>query len=167
MARGWLWLACGLLLAAYLWSYYRNPPHVSVLQTSLERFQIDALLQKQPLVVEDRVADLRELQHAWFRTNFVSYATAVPGTWARVRSKWAVLHPREDAEILLCPASCTMTRDKGSAPAPHPDAHLIAVPLKARQLVVVPRNYHTHVTSDQVDVMLADDVLSWVAQKLT
>ena len=158
--RVWPWLVVALL-ALYVWAaYYRAPPRVSVLQTSLEAFAVDALLQKQPLVIQDRVADLRELRRAWFALNPVKHATAAAGAWSRVRSKWCLMQPTEDAEILLCPPRCAMVQEAG-AYVPHAEAHLIALPLAAGQVVVVPRRYHTHVESEKVTVMLVDDWVSW------
>lgn len=153
--RVW-WIVAALLLLWVWAAYYRAPAATQILQTTLPLFEVDALLQKQPVVVADRVADVGEIRRAWFGANFVREASAVPDRWARVGAKWAVLYPREDAELLICPATC-----RTAAGAPVPDQTLVAVPLKAHQLLILPFHYYFYTASAGVDMLLVNDWVSW------
>lgn len=156
-----IWWIAAALVAAYVWAaYYRQPPSVQMLQTSLTLFHVDALLQKQPIVVADQVADLDAIRRAWFPMATAKEAVAVPGAWLRVGGKYAVIYPREDAEVLMCAPKCKMVLD-GAARIPHPDETLVAVPLKAHQLLILPFRYHFYVTSEKINVLLLNDWVSW------
>jgi len=165
MRAMWWWIVV-LVLVTYVWAaYYRQPPSVQMLQTTLASFQVDVLLQKQPIVVADQVADqvadLDAIRRAWFPMATAKEAVAVPGAWSRVGGKYAVIYPREDAEVLLCAPKCGMVSDDDGARIPHPDETLVAVPLKAHQLLILPFRYHFYVTSEKINVMMLNDWVSW------
>jgi hypothetical protein len=157
MAVRW-WLVAALV-AVYVWAaYYRVPPTVQMLQTTLAAFRVDALLQKQPMVIAEQVARLDDVRKAWFPASFVKEATAPADTWTRVGAKYLVVQPRgaEGAEVLLCPPKCRM-----AGGAPHPDETLVAVPLKAYQLLILPFRYHFYTTSADVGLLVVNDWVSW------
>ena len=92
------WVAVFAVLAlALAWAYaaaYRRPrAGVEVIQTGLEGFSFDMLLDRSPLLVPEPVADLRALVDAWFGWNVVGPTTeaSLPATAVNA-SKFLVAH---------------------------------------------------------------------------
>ena len=121
----WRALAFALALALAYAYVCRSPrPGVEVIQTGLEAFRFDQLLERCPLLVPDAVADLPAVLRAWFAWNFVGPTTASPPSAAGA-SKFLVVHagPAKAPVEVVNPA--------------HPDL-VLRVILPAHALLVVP-----------------------------
>jgi len=153
----WLLAVLVVLAAIYLSFYFRPPTTRAILQTSLARIKLDIFQQRQPLVFEDRVSSLQDLQGAWFRrisNPKVEWYSGTPEVWMRNKHKYIFLQPQEDTEILILHAGGKRTVD-GSAPAP--EETLTAIPLMANQVVCLPFRTMYHLTSDKVTLMAVHD----------
>ena len=131
-------VAAAALIAVYISYYYRAPATVSILQTSLADFKLDMLYEKQPIVVQDRVADLGALHSAWFpRTRRLANTAATlppPETWRRNPYKVLILQPTDTPiEIYLYRGALT-TPER----VPPPDATLVAIQLAKNQVLMIP-----------------------------
>jgi hypothetical protein len=125
------------LIIWYIGYYFRPPKHVAILQTSLAEFTLDLLIQRQPIVFSDAVADWRQLRTAWFAYHRVEEGEGAkePSTeWTRNRYKYLLLQPHQDSEILLYPAFKKLNKEG----RPPEDETLLAIKLKAHQIVVLP-----------------------------
>ena len=135
-----------LITYVYVSYYYRYPKTVSILQTRLEDFSLQALLEKQPIVIQDLVKDMSELQNAWFKSNIIYndvYESDHNDTWRKNRFKYLFLKPEhEDTEVLLYPAHLKMIDSN-----PDPDESILAIKLKKDQVIVIPIHWHYCISS--------------------
>jgi len=158
----WLLAVLAVLAVIYLSFYFRPPTTRAILQTSLARINLDIFQQRQPLVFEDRVSSLQDLQGAWFRwisNPKVEWYSGTPEVWMRNKHKYLFLQPQEDTEILILHAGGKRQAD-GS---PAPDETLTAIPLLANQVVCLPFRTMYHLSSDKVTLMAVHD---WVTMGL-
>lgn len=126
-------IACG----AYVATYFSSPASVQVLQTDLHGFRFEMLHAKQPILVDDNVADMDELRRHWFAHNITSLSVlAGSDAWHRNHHKYCVLRARQAGDIYLSVPGSPSTAD-GSAPDPLLTS-LTAIPLQPGQLLVVP-----------------------------
>ena len=130
-----------ILIIIYVTYYYKYAKTISILQTTLRDFHFDMLREKQPIVIQDRVADIASLNSMWFSANFTesfplspSPAAAEP-LWIRNKYKYIVIQAADDCEILLAPAK-TVLEPQTNAPAE--DTTIVAIQLAADQVVIVP-----------------------------
>jgi hypothetical protein len=129
-------IALLLLVAFYVMYYYKVPATLTILQTTLQDFHFDMLREKQPIVLQDRVADIDHLRRLWFKWNFTTPFKLTPNadlTWIRNKYKYLILQADEDCEVFLASASERM--EDGTMPD---SATLVAVQLAAKQCVIVP-----------------------------
>lgn len=136
----WIVAFVAIFLGIYIRDLRRTPTDVSMIQTSLSRFSFDLLRERQPLVFHDQVPDLTQVTDAWFKLQrtmpFQLHGEPSKDIWQKNRYKYILLSPHEDdTEVLLYPAGRPMLADG----APDPEgAPLIAVQLRAHQLLIVP-----------------------------
>jgi hypothetical protein len=136
-----IWYAIVLIIAiVYLSYYYRYPKEVAILQTTLNDFTLPALLEKQPVVFQDRIQDITEVRKAWFGYNITYNTTLEEGVWVRNRFKHLLIQPETDTELLLYPPHLKMVDG-----APDPEEHLVAMQLSAKQLLILPLHWKVYV----------------------
>ena len=101
---------------------------------------LNALLQKQPIVIEDKVLDLESIANAWFRFH---YKTNVEGSrqetdaWIRNRYKFLIIQTSVRAEIMLYAPGKPML----PSGIPDPAETLLVIPLEADQPILLPLHW--------------------------
>ena len=136
-------VAC-LLLILYVRHYFNHPKERQVMQTSLKEFRFDQLLERQPLVIDDRVPGLEELSNMWFPHNKKQYFSTSTNTWNRTSHKYTlVLHPTEPIEVLVLHPIGKLAPDF----SPSPEETLTAISLKPNQVLILP--FHTTFLMDK------------------
>jgi hypothetical protein len=155
------------LIVWYIGYYFMPPKQVAILQTSLDEFTFDLLLQRQPIVFSDAVADWNALRSAWFRYNRVEQGSLdanVVSKWNQNRYKTLLLQPHQDSEILLYPAFKKLNKDG----IPPQEDTLLAIKLKAHQIVALPFRWHFYVPETvRYDWMGAHDYITrWFSGSL-
>lgn len=136
---------------------------MSVNQTSLSNFNFEQLLEKQPLIIHDEVADALDLCRKWFtlsriRCQFVPY---VPEDgWIRSRYRCLFVHAGEKTEVLLAHPHHRL----GDDGAPSPDAgSLLGVQLQSHSLLIVPLHWRLFIENPSTVAMLGvHDMLTWL-----
>ena len=138
-----------VVIGVYVSYYYCYPPEVSVVQTSLENFSFQIFMEKQPIVVQDKIQDISEVRKAWFGANITfndvlknNELNGAPD-WVRNRYKFLVLQPTEDTEIVLYPPHLKMIDG-----APDPDEHLLAMRIRALQTLILPIHWRYHIAKN-------------------
>jgi len=108
------------------------------MQTSLETFNFDQLLARQPLVIQDKIHDISQLGDIWFPRNKKQTFIVPQNEWVKTSHKHSVLsHPTEPMEVLVLHAGGSTLQNN----TPHEDETLTAIELKANQALVMP--FHT------------------------
>lgn len=133
----WIVVAFAAILSLYIYSYYKYPAAVEVHQTSLHNFTFDMLRAKQPLVIDDRVVKLDDLQRLWFSSNITkSFALMGGDAWHSNKFKYLIMHAEQEGDIYLYPPGKKMVDGN----VPDPNESLLAVHLLPGQVLVIP--YH-------------------------
>ena len=148
----WKWIAfaaCIALAAVYVSYYYRAPATITILQSTLADFRLEMLYEKQPVVLQERVADMASLHAAWFpRTRRLARSPAIapppppntPGEWQTNPYKVLMLQPTPESgaqEVFLYRAGAGKPALKRGAPPPS-DATLVGIRLEPRQTLLLP-----------------------------
>ena len=147
-------IALVVLYAAY---YYRYPKTTSILQTTLDRFSMNLLLEKQPIVIQEGVHDLSVLRRLWFGSNIAYTDVAVPNSsWTRNRYKFLLLQFGSPAEVLMYPAGKPMKNE-----VPPPQETLLAVQLSPHQVLIVPFHWSYMFTEPEVRSLGVHDLVTF------
>jgi hypothetical protein len=106
------------------------------------------LREKQPIIIQDRVAQFQELKRLWFSYNFTKeFEIQQEGdlVWIKNKFKYVALQSQDDVEVLIAPASEHLSKD-GIMPE---TATLIAIQLKANQVVIMPFHMHYAISTEK------------------
>lgn len=117
---------------AYSYCYFIFPDDVSILQTNLSDFDFNMLQRRQPLVVQDYVADVDNLiMQAWFSPNIVDKDLQKDESlvWNINNHKYCYVYALEDTELILCPPASLS--DDG-------EPMCLAIKMKKSQSVIIP-----------------------------
>lgn len=137
-----------VVLGIYISYYYRYPADVSIVQTSLANFSMQIFMEKQPIVVQDRVQNLTDIRKAWFGTN-ITFNDVLKNDgqaeWVRNRFKFLVLQPQEKTEIVLYPPHLKMVDG-----APDPEEHLLVMKVDALQILILPLHWKYHIETKNI-----------------
>lgn len=131
-----------VVLAVFVWLNvrfaYKVPSRVDILQSSLADFDPKMLLEKQPIVIQDRVDSMLPMCNNLFKYNRRSTFEITPELeWIRNRHKFMLLHAMEDSEIMLCYPLCRA--DKG---VPDTSEEVITIKLYKGMSLVVPYRWY-------------------------
>lgn len=143
------WILLIVVIIIYVRHYFRTPAEVAILQTTLNNFTFEILREKQPLVIQDRVASLDEIRSTWFKHILTTHITLPADQytlWTQNKHKYLVLHPSTQCEVLLYSNAGPPLTDEGVPPE---DATLVAIQLAENQMVVIPYRMYYSVSSPQ------------------
>lgn len=156
-----LWLLFFILIISYIYLsyYYRYPKKVSILQSSLNRFDLTLLQEKQPIVIEDAIKDMNDIKKAWFKWNYTrQWSEIVPEKWIKNNYKYLMIHPEEECEVFLYPPTQPWIQN-----APDPDKTVIIIKLKPHQLIIVPYHWKWMIeTKKQINFLGIHDAITLI-----
>lgn len=145
------WLIASLcvlvLLVVYISYYYRYPRHTEILQTTLAEFKFDMLLSKQPIVIQDRVADIAAVRKAWFPSNIVREGAMIPeDKWHTNNFKYAIIQsPSLPITLFFLGAHTALSKEDKTPPT---TATLTGIQLAPLQLAILPFKSHFLIQSE-------------------
>jgi hypothetical protein len=117
---------------------YKVPSSVVILQSSLGDFDPNMLLEKQPIVIQDRVESMQPIWDGWFRYNRRNVFGITPDMeWIRNRHKFMLLHAQEDSEVMLCYPLC-----KAEKGVPDTSEEVITIKLYKGMSLIVPYRWY-------------------------
>ena len=131
----WLWLTIVILVIIYLSYYTRAITTITILQTTLGDFQFDMLYEKQPIVIQDEIADISQVLEAWFPNNAKTVGTLAPAEWVQNRHKYLMIQAQSEGDLYLVNSSAIMGVD--GLPDPQSQA-LVGIHLRPGQVVILP-----------------------------
>lgn len=139
-SRVLLLVVAAVLVAVYYRYYVKAPHELEVMQVRVEAFRPELLMEKQPIVIEDRVCDVRRLMntslrfwHLCSRTRTVPLPAARP---LRTLAMATFITPRESGGAQLS-GKAKHTVKAWSARHPQP----VAFVLRAGQVLVLPPHW--------------------------
>jgi len=94
-----------VIISLYVYSNYKYPTNVSIIQTNLDELKFNILLEKQPVIIENNKTDLEQLQKSLFSfMNYSLYDLEESDEWHKNRFKYLVLQSTSDnSEIYIFP----------------------------------------------------------------
>lgn len=132
---GWIIIVFLAFIALYVSTYYKYPDKLAIHQTGLDTFQFEMLYEKQPLVLDDRVVRLEDLDRLWFSSNITSkFRLQSSNTWHVNKFKYLLLHAEQEGDIYLYPAG----KKKIAGGVPDTNESLLAVHLLPGQVMIIP-----------------------------
>jgi hypothetical protein len=155
----WLFWIIVCVCAWYILYYYRYPKEVTILQTTLPNFKFQLLLEKQPIVLQDRVTDLKELQSMWFPYMSTMQIWATTHEWYKNKHKYFVLQPQSDVLLYLYPRGKSLING-----VPDSTQTLIEIKLQAYQVIILPYKYYYHFEENDIVIhtIAVNDFLTYI-----
>lgn len=139
-------ILCLVLIIIYIASYFRNPTDVNILQTSLRDFTFDMLREKQPIVIDDRVMVLDEIEKLWFQPNITTqFRLTHSELWHKNKYKYIVLQAEQEGDVYMYPVGKKMIQG-----LPDTDETLLAVHLLPGQMLILPYRWWYHIPDRMV-----------------
>lgn len=137
---------------------------MSILQTSLTDFDFNMLQQRQPLVVQDCIAedDLNNVLQAWFSPNITNvYNVKIDGStpWNINNYKYCYAYALEDTELMLCPANIKSGNGEADEPI------CLAIKMKKSQSVIIPFKWQYGNINDII-LYGIHDYVTWILDLL-
>lgn len=155
-----------LVTVIYLRYYLTYKDDYNILQTYLDRVDINVIYEKYPVVIYDRVKDPSQLLKTLFAYSYVFQRgpTAIPSNRLITnKSKYVILHSgTNDAEIhVLNPKYAQAINNKESLAdiAPEANAQYVTIKLRANQVLILPCHW-IYQASEPIQSIRLDDVLS-------
>ena len=97
------------IIALYIYSYFKYPKNISILQTRPYEFNIDMLLEKQPIIIENNQSNLDDLKSIFFKLNPNKYFNlSSSDIWHKNIYKYVAIQFQSNGEVLLCPPNTKM-----------------------------------------------------------
>lgn len=116
------------------------------MQTSLEQFDFNLLANRQPIVIQDTVKDVKSLLTAWFYPNIVQdIEFDSKRIWNINYHKYLFCMVLQDTEFLLYPPGNKVIDD-----VPDNREPVLSIPLKKHQCLIIPYRWYYNVKNDDV-----------------
>jgi len=154
----WFWII--VIISIYYISWYYRLPELTLLQSSLNDFNLSLLLEKQPIIIQDRIKDFEPVCKAWFMSAFTNYltesATSVDNPiWNVNKYKYKLIHPSEDIEVGICSSKLV----DGIPPS---DATLVIIKLKANMILILPYRIHYALMGNgDIPIAVVNDIVTY------
>ena len=161
MKISYIVLAIIIIIILYSYCYFIYPSSVIILQTTLNDFSFDLLLQKQPLVISDRIVNITNLIDSWFSPNFKNIHNINNlNIWHLNTYKYLYIHSLEDNEILLLPANKKLINNN-----PDEKDTIVAIKLHKNQSLIIPYRWHYYINGNMQNIGI-NDYVTYVLQKI-
>ena len=147
-----------VFILAYIYCYFIYPSYISIIQTSLEDFDFNLLLKRQPIVIEDRIKDIINVINSWFSPNIIQdIQFDTKRIWNVNSHKYLYVYTLIDSELLLFAPGNKVTDD-----VPDSNESVIEIKLKANQSAIIPfRWYYSIKNIDDVKLYGIHDYITY------
>lgn len=151
-----LLILIGIILA-YTYCYFIFPDNITILQCSLDEFDFPYLYRRQPLVIEDYIANVSNIIQIWFSSNIVQNVTLQPKQlWNLNCHKYLYVYAQHDTEILLYGPGKKVEND-----TPDNSEPVVSIQLKKAQSLIVPYRWYYNIDLDNVQLYGIHDYITY------
>jgi hypothetical protein len=137
--------------------YFIYPTTIIILQTTLNNFNFNQLLQKQPLVIGDKIADINTLLQSWFSPNIINSYIPYSNIWNINNYKYMLLYSLEDTEILLLQAGKKLINNN-----PSDKDTILAIKLYKNQSIIIPFKWRFYYDKQNVSIFGIHDYITYI-----
>lgn len=149
-----------VLLAIYASFYFIFKEEIVIHQTNMEGFDFNLLYAKQPLIIEDSIANIHHIIHLWFDSNIIDDVYP-ENIWNTNKHKYLLLYAGDDeSEITLYHPSHKIIDGM-----PENDDSLMTIKLKNRKVLIIPYRWHYNIKG-MVEVYGIHDYITYVLQRV-
>ena len=168
-----------VVLALYIYSYYRYPKITSIIQSHIRMFKPEILLAKQPIVIDDNDIDLQLFKSKLFSYNPTQLFTlSTSESWYKNKHKYVILQSNKGpVDILLCNPNFVdsktntpienKTNDTNNADAEKAnantdtDAEIVEVQLSEGQILIIPFNWLYFIQNSTIECVGIHDYITY------
>jgi hypothetical protein len=144
------------IILLYILCYYIHPSNIIILQSSIDNFNFDLLLQRYPLLIHDFIYNIEDILIFWFNNNIIKKKTKLceEKEWYLNPYKFLLFHSFEEKELLF---SNPYTKLQYSGPAaskdvnipdyryiPTTDSNIISIKIKKNQILIIPFKWYIY-----------------------
>lgn len=148
-----------VLLCIYASLYFIYKDDIAIHQTNVNNFDFSLLYTKQPLIIEDSIADVNNLIDLWFKANIID-DVYVTNLWNRNAHKYLLVYASDnESEITLYHASKKLINN-----IPENDDSMITIKLKNRKILFIPYRWYYNITGN-VQLYGIHDYITYVISK--
>lgn len=150
-----------LIFILYSLCYFIYPTSIIILQTTLNEFNFNLLLQKQPLVIGDKIINIDDLINTWFSPNIINknYHNNTH-KWEINKYKYLFLYTEIDTEILLSKAG---TKLINGFPNENKET-ILAIKLYKNQGLIIPFRWCYYIDNNNIIKYGIHDYITYVIQ---
>lgn len=132
-----------IVFIIYIYSYYKYPQNISIIQTNLDILNYNILLERQPVVIENNKTDLEQLQNTLFSFTIKElFSIDNQSIWVNNRYKYVVFQSISDnSEILIYPPFKPLLPDN----TPDTNENLINIQLNIGQCLILPFHWKYYI----------------------
>ena len=146
-----------IFLCIYIYGYYKYPANVSILQTSLREFSSSMLLEKQPLILEDKTIDISKIKNTLFKYNYTqSFHLKQSEIWNYNRYKYCIIQFENDGEIYLIQPGTKIENN-----IPLENEKLLGIQGKQGQILILPLHWHYMILDTSVNCIGTHDMITY------
>lgn len=139
-----LLVLAAIIISLYVRFAYKVPAKIMILQSSVNDFKPSLLLEKQPIVVQDRIENIKPIWDNIFKLNIKTEFMITPEMeWIKNKYKFMMLHSKEDCEVLVCPPNC-----KTNGNVPDVSEQVIAIKLYKHMSLIVPYRWYLSINKE-------------------
>lgn len=150
-----------LIFILYSLCYFIYPNSIIILQTTLNEFDFNQLLQRQPLVIGDKIIDIDKLIELWFSPNIINKKNHINNDkWITNRYKYLIVYTENNTEILLSKAGTKLIKG-------YPDENketILAIKLYENQGIIIPYRWHYYCEDKNIKIYGIDDYITYLIQ---
>lgn len=146
-----------IILILYSFCYFIYPTSIIILQTTLNDFNFNQLLQKQPLVIGDKIADINTLLKLWFNPNIINIYIPIPYNWNINNHKYMFIYSLEDTEILLLPVGKKLINNN-----PDEKDTILAIKLYKNQSIIIPFKWRFYFNNQNINIYGIHDYITYI-----
>jgi hypothetical protein len=151
-----------IILILYSLCYFIYPTSIIILQTTLNEFNFNQLLQKQPLVIGDKIADVNTLLESWFGPNIINIYNPYQYIWNMNNYKYMFIYSQEDTEILLLQAGKKLINNN-----PDNKDTILAIKLYKNQSLIIPFKWHFYYDKQNIKIYGIHDYITYMINIFT
>lgn len=149
-------IAC--VICIYVYSYFLHPGNVSIIQTSEQHFNPSALLDKQPLVIEDSTSEFIDRFKSMYTIS--REPTPVAMQWTKNKYKHLAIQATQSMQLLVCPAAVKRdTKAEGAPPAS--ESSIIAFKMSPMQTVILPFHWSYYLPTTAATIVGVHDLITY------
>ena len=142
-----------IIIIIYSICYYIFPTEVSIFQTDIDKFDINVLSSRQPIVISDYLQNPEEIINSWFKYNIINFNDDNNNDdWKHNNHKYLFINALNDTEIIIYKAQITKIN-------PTSEDKIIIIKLKQNQSLILPFKWKYY--GSNINIWNIDDLITF------